>query len=94
MSLLGLLMPFAGLFKRPLKTKADIDSSFFKLHYRTTATILFISSCLVTANNLIGDPIDCLNDTIPTKFLNKYCWSMSTFSVLGTGHKLIHFLSY
>ncbi len=61
--------------------KADIDSPFFKLHYRTTATILFISCLLVTANNLIGKTIDCIGENIPGNVLNTYCWIMSTFSV-------------
>ena len=62
--------------------KADIDSSFFKLHYRTTTTILFIGTILVTANSFIGKPIDCMSDgVVPGNVLNTYCWIMSTFSI-------------
>ena len=77
-----LLMPLAGLIKARYKgDKADIDSSFFKLHYRTSATILFLSAILVTANNLIGKTIDCISGDIPGNVLNTYCWIMSTFSI-------------
>lgn len=80
--MMGLLMPVAGLIKvRYRGDKADIDSPFFKLHYRTTATVLFISSLLVTANDLIGFSIDCIGGNIPGGVLNTYCWIMSTFSV-------------
>ncbi|XP_059083716.1 innexin inx3-like isoform X2 [Tigriopus californicus] len=82
MAVMGLLMPVAGLIKvRYRGAKADIDSPFFKLHYRTSATFCFISCLLVTANDLIGSTIDCISGTIPGNVLNTYCWIMSTFSV-------------
>ena len=49
MSVMGLLMPVAGLIKARYRgTKAEIETPLFKLHYRTTTTILFISCILVT----------------------------------------------
>merc|ERR1719508_634347 len=76
------LMPVAGLIKARYRgAKADIDSPFFKLHYRTTCTLLFISCLLVTANDLIGSTISCINDNVPGNVLNTYCWIMSTFSI-------------
>ena len=79
---MGMLMPVAGLIKvRYNGDKADIDSSFFKLHYRTTTTIFFISTILVTSYGMIGKPIDCMGDGIPGNVLNTYCWIMSTFSI-------------
>lgn len=77
-----LLAPVAGLIKvRYQGDKADIDSAFFKMHYRTTATFFFISTILVTANSFIGNPIDCISEGIPGKVINRYCWIMSTFSI-------------
>merc|ERR1712013_239951 len=39
MTVANLLMPVAGLIKARYRgAKADIDSPFFKLHYRTTAS--------------------------------------------------------
>ena len=83
MTVMKLLGPVAGLIKvRMGGDKADIDSTFFKLHYRTTTTILFIGTILVTANSFIGKTIDCMSDgTVPGNVLNTYCWIMSTFSI-------------
>ena len=95
MTVMKLLMPVAGLIKARSRDKADIDSAFFKLHYRTTSTILFICCILVTANNLIGKTIDCISDNIPGNVLNTYCWIMSTFSIASKFlHKLPHQLSF
>lgn len=78
---MNMLMPVVGLLKvRFGHAKADIDSPFFKLHYRTTATILFICCILVTANDLIGKTIDCISGNIPGNVLNTYCWISATFS--------------
>ena len=82
MASMGLLMPVAGLVKARYRgAKAEIDSPFFKLHYRTTSTILFICCLLVTCNDLIGSTISCINDSVPGNVLNTYCWIMSTFSI-------------
>lgn len=83
---MNLLMPVAGLIKARYRgEKADIDSQFFKLHYRTTATLFFIGCLLVTANDLIGPTINCFGpDGVPGNVLNTYCWIMSTFSVPGS----------
>jgi hypothetical protein len=82
MTVMGLLMPVAGMLKvRYGGDRADIDSPFFKLHYRTTATFCFICCLLVTANDLIGNTIDCISGSIPGNVLNTFCWIMSTFSV-------------
>lgn len=82
MTVMGLLMPVAGLIKVRFRgAKADIDSAFFKLHYRTTSTLLYICCLLVTANDLIGSTINCISGTIPGNVLNTYCWIMTTFSI-------------
>jgi len=82
MTVMGLLMPVAGLIKvRYRGAKADIDSNFFKLHYRTSCSILFICCLLVTANDLIGSTISCISGSIPGNVLDTYCWITSTFSI-------------
>ena len=85
MTVMSMLGAVAGMIKVRSRDKADIDSPFFKLHYRTTATILFICCILVTANDLIGKTIDCMSSagSIPGNVLNTYCWIMATFSVPG-----------
>ena len=81
MTVMSMLGAVAGMIKVRSRDKADIDSPFFKLHYRTTSTILFISCLLVTCNDLIGSTISCINDSVPGNVLNTYCWIMSTFSI-------------
>jgi len=89
MTVMGILGPIAGMIKVRSRDKADIDSPFFKLHYRTTATILFICCILVTANDLIGKTIDCMSSgVIPGNVLNTYCWIMATFSVPSQGGEI------
>eukprot|EP00096_Caligus_rogercresseyi_P002424 TRINITY_DN1454_c0_g1_i1.p1 TRINITY_DN1454_c0_g1~~TRINITY_DN1454_c0_g1_i1.p1 ORF type:complete len:365 (-),score=98.56 TRINITY_DN1454_c0_g1_i1:1841-2935(-) len=85
MTVMKVLMPVAGLIKARFRgAKADIDSPFFKLHYRTTATIMFISCILVTCNDFFGSTINCISGTIPGNVMNTYCWIMSTFTVPST----------
>lgn len=80
--MMGLLMPVAGMIKvRYRGAKADIDSPCGKLHYRATATVCFMATLLVTANDFWGKTIDCLSAGIPGNVLNTYCWILSTFSV-------------
>jgi len=83
MTVMGLLMPVVGLIKvRYRGAKADVDSKFSKLHYRTTCSILFISCLLVTANDLIGSTISCVSSgSIPGNVLESYCWITSTFTI-------------
>jgi len=103
MTVMNLLMPVAGLIKARYRgQKADIESPFFKLHYRTTSTLLFACCLLVTANDLIGDTISCFGpDNVPGNVLNTYCWIMSTFTMTGakgahqglgtdTGERTVH----
>uniref|UniRef100_A0A224XDV8 Innexin n=1 Tax=Panstrongylus lignarius TaxID=156445 RepID=A0A224XDV8_9HEMI len=85
MSILALLSAVAGFVKiRYLVEKAIIDNLVFRLHYRTTSAFLFVSCVLVTANNLIGDPISCINDDgIPRHVINTFCWITYTFTLPG-----------
>lgn len=83
MAVFGLVSSVAGFVKvRYLIDKAVIDNMVFRMHYRITSAILFLCCILVTANNLIGDPISCINDgAIPAHVLNTYCWITYTFTL-------------
>lgn len=85
MSVFPLLSSVAGLIKvRVGFDRAVIDNAVFRLHYRTTATMMFVCCILVTANSLIGAPINCIaNNGIPENVLNTYCWITSTFTLPG-----------
>lgn len=85
MSVFGLVSAVAGFVKvRYLVDKAVIDNSIFRCHYRITSALLFVCCIIVTANNLIGDPINCINDgAIPTHVINTYCWITYTYTLPG-----------
>ncbi|XP_066601012.1 innexin inx3 isoform X1 [Prorops nasuta] len=82
MAVFGLVSAVAGFVKvRYLIDKAVIDNMIFRAHYRITSAILFACCIIVTANNLIGDPIDCINDAVSDRVLNTYCWITYTFTL-------------
>jgi hypothetical protein len=83
MAVFGLVSSLAGFVKiRYLIDKAIIDNMVFRCHYRITSAILFVCCIIVTANNLIGEPISCINDgAVPTHVINTYCWITYTFTL-------------
>lgn len=85
MSVFGLVSAVAGFVKvRYLIDKAIIDNMIFRCHYRITSALLFVCCIIVTANNLIGDPISCINDgAVPNHVINTYCWITHTFTMPG-----------
>lgn len=91
MAVFGMVSAVAGFVKvRYLIDKAIIDNMIFRCHYRITSAILFVCCIIVTANNLIGDPISCINDgAIPNHVINTYCWITYTFTLPGQNAKQI-----
>lgn len=83
MTVFGMVSAVAGFIKvRYLIDKAMIDNMVFRAHYRVTSAILFLCCIIVTANNLIGDPIQCINDRgVPGHVINTYCWITYTFTL-------------
>ncbi|XP_050525464.1 innexin inx3-like [Daktulosphaira vitifoliae] len=65
--------------------KPKIDHHIFQCHYKLTTNILFTFCILVTANSLIGDPIECLSNFSKKpeiqKVVTKYCWLLNTFTI-------------
>lgn len=69
--------------------KVITDNQVFRLHYRMTTAFLMISSLLVVATEVFGDPIDCIinadeDDDDLKEFINTYCWTRTTFSLSST----------
>ncbi|XP_023179749.1 innexin inx3 [Drosophila hydei] len=91
MAVFGMLSAVSGFIKiRYLLDKAVIDNMVFRCHYRITTAILFTCCIIVTANNLIGDPISCINDgSIPMHVINTFCWITYTFTIPGQQHRQI-----
>ncbi|XP_034947390.1 innexin inx3 [Chelonus insularis] len=83
MTVFGLVSAVAGFVKvRYLIDKAIIDNMVFRAHYRITSAILFACCIIVTANNLIGQPISCIADSAVTEHvINTFCWITSTFTL-------------
>lgn len=83
MALINMVSAVAGLIKvRYLIDKAIIDNIVFRCHYRITSALFFVCCIIVTANNLIGDPISCIHDNaISRHVINTYCWITHTFSL-------------
>ncbi|RXG69468.1 Innexin-6 [Armadillidium vulgare] len=77
MSVFSLVGP-ARLLK---KYKPRVDNFPFRLCYRVTVVIFFVSSVLVTAREFVGKPIQCeaKNKEIKGELINTYCYIMSTF---------------
>ncbi|XP_011633530.1 innexin inx3 [Pogonomyrmex barbatus] len=85
MALFGLVSAVSGFVKvRYLIDKAVIDNMAFRMHYRTTSAILFASCIIITASNLIGDPIQCLSELPSSHVINTYCWITYTFTLPET----------
>uniref|UniRef100_T1GB50 Innexin n=1 Tax=Megaselia scalaris TaxID=36166 RepID=T1GB50_MEGSC len=89
MAVLGLASVVSSFIKiRYLVDKAVIDNLVFRCHYRVTSAILFLCCVVVTANNLIGEPISCINDgSIPMHVINTFCWITYTYSIPGLLNK-------
>lgn len=91
MAVIGMVSAVSGFVKiRYLLDRAIIDNMVFRCHYRITTAILFVCCIIVTANNLIGDPISCINDgSIPMHVINTFCWITYTFTIPGQQHRQI-----
>lgn len=60
---------------------ACIDNHIFRLHYRASVIILLTAIALVTSGQFIGNPINCMSDSISSGIMDVYCWIHSTYSV-------------
>ncbi|XP_055908714.1 innexin inx3 [Eupeodes corollae] len=91
MAVIGMVSAVSGFVKiRYLLDRAIIDNMVFRCHYRMTTAILFVCCIIVTANNLIGDPINCINDgSIPMHVINTFCWITYTYTIPGQQHRQI-----
>jgi len=69
----------SGLFHK--WDSACIDNHIFRLHYRGTVIIILAATALVTSRQFIGDPINCMSDSMSSDIMNIYCWIHSTYTV-------------
>ncbi|GAB1867235.1 Innexin [Camponotus japonicus] len=89
MVVFGLVSAVAGFVKvRYLIDKAVIDNMVFRMHYRITSAMLFLCCIIVSANNLIGDPINCISELAGAgHVINTFCWITYTFTLPANNAK-------
>ncbi|BAF45675.1 viral innexin-c3.1 [Ichnoviriform fugitivi] len=58
-----------------------IDTTFFRLHYKSTVGLLLIFSLLSHSREYFGEPLDCHFTENSLGSLNKYCAVQSTFVI-------------
>lgn len=79
-----MLKVFGGLKDFLKKEEVVKDGPIFRFHNVFTAIILFSCSLIVTASQLVGDPIQCIVDDSEKRLrkpINTYCWITSTFTI-------------
>jgi len=59
MKLFGVISGFIGFFKSREQGSAVIDNPAFRLHYDFTAGFFFLSTALLSLNDIFGSPIQC-----------------------------------
>jgi len=57
------------------------DNAIFRLHNLFTTVLLLTCSLIITANQFVGNPIQCIVSGLPTHVINTYCWITSTFTM-------------
>ena len=66
-----------------LKFKSGlIDNVTFRLHYQYTFAVLLVACVLQTAQQYLGNPIDCdVSLGVPRDLFNTFCWIHGTFTL-------------
>jgi hypothetical protein len=61
--------------------KIDIDNFALKIQYKVTTTVLIIATLIITAQQFIGQPIDCFQSSGAnnTRVLNTYCFFIGEY---------------
>lgn len=76
--MLQILNSIKSLFKFE---KTNIDNIVFSLHYEVTVIILVAFTLIVSTNQYIGKPIECMIEEIPKAVIDTYCWIYGTYIV-------------
>lgn len=95
MKLFGVISGFIGFFKSREQGAAIIDNSAFRLHYDFTAGFLFLSTALLSLNDMFGSQIQCkgyekgkVTDASSTAL--QYCFISGTYTVPGVEERHKH----
>ncbi|XP_017784551.1 PREDICTED: innexin shaking-B isoform X2 [Nicrophorus vespilloides] len=77
---------FGSLFKI---SKFRTGSKCFSLSTSGTSTLILICFLLILTKYLWSDVIKCMNSQTKGDFLDTYCWTRSTYSVIGAFQKKV-----
>lgn len=87
--MLYLFRTVAHYLKFHTEYRVIIDNLAFRLHYRWTFIILLVATILVCSQQYIGEHINCITGSLPSRVVNTFCFFTSTFTVV---HSMIFFL--
>ena len=88
-NLFGTVVGLVGFFKSREQGSAIIDNPPFRLHYDFTAGFFFLSTALLSLNDMFGEQIQCQGYDSGGKVskassaVTQYCWVNGTFTVPG-----------
>lgn len=68
------------------------DCAVFRMHNTFTCVLLLACSLIITANQFVGNPIQCIVDGVPTHVVNTYCWISSTFTMPDAFRRQVSFV--
>ena len=96
-NLFGTVVGFISFFQSREQGTAIIDNPPFRLHYDFTAGFFFLSTALLSLNDMFGSNIQCQGYDQSGKVakassaVEQYCWVTGTFTVPGAGeiHKTL-----
>lgn len=78
----AIMLKLLGSLREFVKREpVTIDGAVFRLHVSFTTVVLLACSLMVTATQLVGNPMQCIVDSLPYKPVNTYCWISSTFTM-------------
>lgn len=86
MALTSLLGDIVKVVRGKGPGRVKIDNKVFQLHYRLTTFLFLGFSILVTAYNMLGEPVSCAcaqcgATSIPLNVMNSHCWVTATYTV-------------
>ena len=88
-NLFGTVVGFIGFFKSRDQGRATIDNPLFRLHYHFTAGFFFLSTALLSMNDMFGSQIQCKGYSGGGKIVSaesailQYCYVSGTYTYGG-----------
>lgn len=84
-----LLGDVRGYLRRP---DVQTDSMVFRMHNIFTTVLLLTCSLIVTATQMVGNPIMCIADSKIKHVIDTYCWITSTFTMPDAFNRQVSYI--